>query len=916
MPKKATDLTVSQELKDDARFLITQEETENGETKERLRRAGLDALHRAGGANYLSASGYLQPIPVALTPGNVNARTGYVYNESEYWEITSPIIVAGHKYLRYLSARTSGSVVYGLAFYDAEGDYISGVTFDVLDESKRNYFWKTTAIPAAAQTCRFTYWNAAYRTNYGFPPVAAYFADDYDESLNKEVRDFRDDVEGTSVPIYHGDLSAGTVNARTGQVINVSDFYVKTVPISVAGHRYLRYRAPRLKVPYKYGMAFFREGYYDGSTVDTEHFADHFISGKVNPYGDQYGYESVTVRIPDSAAWVRVTYWNQNQRTAFNAPPLEMSFIDDYDNTVEWKSEERIQTALYGTLEPIEVGSMDNGNVDATTGKVNSSSYYIKTKPIDVEGHSYLRYRRCRPGATFVYGLAFYSSGYYDGATIADNDDVWQYYISGYTNPKKTEPGIGVDIATVRIPDNAKWARVCYWKSTYNVPNFEAWFADDYPTSLEGSVANKQQTAEFSRLTVEAAALGLHTIPTSDGQLNLVKRARQMTDIRWTPAVDLPRMDMSGTYYLGVFKAGVEYRGLPYVRTTGDSPAGFPCDDYGLTHFYVGNQGKSYNGNGTGGVSIETFITAIQNPRSYICREYNTENINSNHYGIYYGTVCSAIASYIFNLPEVETTSTIIGSNHFTPVMPYQGGAATLIQMGTAINKLELGDLLNTIDNPGHSMMVSDIIRNDNGEITHIEISEATPVGNPNQNVSGDKFGGLCRRVGWQLDRFLATYGAKYAAYHPVNIDDIPYVEDNFVSIDNDFNWQHNDKLQVMPYEGSGFRYRREQVTGGWRIISPYGGIKLLIDNDHRKPIFTPGQKDVSYSESNTFYFDKLIIVMPDGGENVLDVSYEDTEYILFPDLESDIPTGKYKAYLWKDGTTRKAAACTFDVID
>ena len=109
--------------------------------------------------------------------------------------------------------------------------------------------------------------------------------------------------------------------------------------------------------------------------------------------------------------------------------------------------------------------------------------------------------------------------------------------------------------------------------------------------------------------------LGLHERPETQGHLNIVKRARQMTDIEWTPAVDLPRFcsvqrdytfpdTAVMQYFNGCFKAGVKYKGLPYGRANAIKTA------YGIDNAFVGFS-----------IPFETFVTAAENPNSKLSLE-------------------------------------------------------------------------------------------------------------------------------------------------------------------------------------------------------------------------------------------------------------------------------------------------------
>ena len=76
-----------------------------------------------------------------------------------------------------------------------------------------------------------------------------------------------------------------------------------------------------------------------------------------------------------------------------------------------------------------------------------------------------------------------------------------------------------------------------YWTST----------SVDGETRYFDGVDYTPASAVFKAVAIPSAdvivpPIGLHTIPENQGVLNVIKRCRQLTDIEWTPAVDLPRL--------------------------------------------------------------------------------------------------------------------------------------------------------------------------------------------------------------------------------------------------------------------------------------------------------------------------------------------------------------------------------------
>lgn len=106
----------------------------------------------------------------------------------------------------------------------------------------------------------------------------------------------------------------------------------------------------------------------------------------------------------------------------------------------------------------------------------------------------------------------------------------------------------------------------------------------------------------------------------SEGVRNILRRATQLSTIRWTPKNKVP-------WNRGVFPLGTTVVGIPYSSTK-------------QINKYVGLD-----------VSIHTFMTAVNNPRSVLY----TENLSKapyfgNNCATYYGTVCSTSVDYALGI--------------------------------------------------------------------------------------------------------------------------------------------------------------------------------------------------------------------------------------------------------------------------
>ncbi len=225
--------------------------------------------------------------------------------------------------------------------------------------------------------------------------------------------------------------------------------------------------------------------------------------------------------------------------------------------------------------------------------------------------------------------------------------------------------------------------------------------------SEEEQLANEHAYAESAEYAAVDAALepysdsGIATVstsafltkPLSTSQQNIVLRARQMASVTWSPKADrwawggdnVSYRTSNGTKDIykdgGKFKAGTTYTGVPYSW-----PVGFG---------YVGWD-----------VSLQTFLSAVNNPSSVFNTQYSTITRTAP----YYGSDCSGFASYCWDLPYRCTCTSMLDFSQC---------------IGKQISQLQVGDVIN---NPNsHVLVVTDIGYNVNGEIVAVEITEQTP---------------------------------------------------------------------------------------------------------------------------------------------------------------------------------------------
>lgn len=167
--------------------------------------------------------------------------------------------------------------------------------------------------------------------------------------------------------------------------------------------------------------------------------------------------------------------------------------------------------------------------------------------------------------------------------------------------------------------------------------------------------------------------------PVSQGQLNMVKRARQLHEIEWTPLENRTQWGNRGTFY-----AERTYTGIPY---------GQPVNSNG----YVGY-----------GVSIETFVSSVLDNTSKFYTTYS----NYNKIAPVFSTDCSGYVSYAWGLTQRRTTYTI-------PNIAEKVG-------DQSVYSLQIGDCLDKTTS--HVVLISGLTYDTDGKIIGVEVMEQTPV--------------------------------------------------------------------------------------------------------------------------------------------------------------------------------------------
>ncbi|MBR2765546.1 MAG: hypothetical protein IKE03_06155 [Blautia sp.] len=294
----------------------------------------------------------------------------------------------------------------------------------------------------------------------------------------------------------------------------------------------------------------------------------------------------------------------------------------------------------------------------------------------------------------------------------------------------------------------------------------------------------------ISSYTETQNSIGLHTTPESQGVVNAIKRARQMTDLEWIPGADLLRafMDTGDTYltshsetYQGRFVAGQKYKGLPYSERN-------------IPYRWIGIE-----------VPFEAFCSAIQKANSVIANESTYTKYGAD----YYGCVCTSLTCYALDLPYTVSTkyNKIPGMTYIAPV-----------NTNFDASILKLGDILQI---SGHCALITDIYKDDFGRITYIEISEQTRQGNSNRSHLTGEYGSVCRRITMTVQEFITWFSGFYI-YRYTNIDKVGYFPCPYVPMPDEGNRICIHDYPLMPYMGNKTTYGTETAPT----------VKIIFDTD------------------------------------------------------------------------------------
>ena len=279
-------------------------------------------------------------------------------------------------------------------------------------------------------------------------------------------------------------------------------------------------------------------------------------------------------------------------------------------------------------------------------------------------------------------------------------------------------------------------------------------------------------------------------------------------------------------------------------------------DAYGYSYGTVG----SY-------IDFGTFISSVSNPNSKVSKE-DVSSVSS-HRSIPYATVCSGFACYALGVNEVATAQ-----------VPSISGLSLVGKVnddGTLLDddKFKIGDILNLAG--VHIGIVTDIIRDENGQIQSIEISEATSSGLADKTYADGQIGGIARRKGWTRWNLFYERWKNYSLYRYNGT--VTYTPSQYVNVGDEFDGYVVKHFPIMPYEGEGFAYKTGYIPNNAvklvYTLNNYAYVKVFKDGAEisGSPFaLTEGADSINITEITAGEYTAYLCNISDG--NVINLTY------------------------------------------
>ena len=584
--------------------------------------------------------------------------------------------------------------------------------------------------------------------------------------------------------IYEGSPQASTTTIK---LIDFLPTNIRNVSVS----------APYGVLPFRYTA----NGEYVGFLTENGFATDEAAAWARSFYvpNDEYRYLILVKNIDSSGATVTTS-------AASSVTTASGGLLGDVDSLKQEVSNILKSATVYWNNRTVSDSWVEGKGVSLNKDSFGTLNYNIASvcsaSPfIDIAGAKLLKYTAMRTSDTghIGYGTVLYDE---NKNPIAER---------GIASPHYRQTGDDYVVTQyLFVPENAKYMRTTYWTPSFISSNNLQYFS-------YSSIPIPDEWKPFT-----------HELPLNPDMMNVVKRARQMSDIKWTPRVDIARYCLAdGTWanandpryghFLDWFKAGKEYVGLPYsAGGTADENIQTPNSSYiagqwGYLHFWLGLS-----------VDFETFVTAARYPNSImgVTTEQASPDINSSPYGIF----CMSLVHYALGGYNKYPYPS---SGWFKP-NDYSENMGSLPSFG--VNNLRTADVLVI---SGHHAIITDIAKGVDGSVVSVEVTEATTIGNGNNSIhdGSSMLGGIVRRKGYTPADLTERYGA-YHIYRFYDFNDIEYTQSSVVAVGNELDMERIIDYACIPYLGNKAKYKYGYIVNSKILIGATGYTNLVVTKD------------------------------------------------------------------------------------
>lgn len=271
----------------------------------------------------------------------------------------------------------------------------------------------------------------------------------------------------------------------------------------------------------------------------------------------------------------------------------------------------------------------------------------------------------------------------------------------------------------------------------------------------------------------------------SKGKKAAIKRARLLTEFEWTPIRDVSvytKKDGKTT-----LKAGEPLKGMIYSSTEPNDK--FICEN----------------------VSFETFRTIVNNADSALYEKNLGGFCNA---WPYFGVVCNGFVRFALNLSQYR---------YSTKIWLTVPGMKEIAKPGKyTVDELEVCDILYAYGNGrNHVAMVTDIVKDENGKVCGIEVSEAVQP--------------LCKREEFSPEKYYEEFKL-FGICRYEYIDSVPEPDDSFMEFFDENSVSKNPVISLDYGNKSNYRTNEEVV------ISANDEVEIFKDGKILKKIMIKGK--------------------------------------------------------------------------